>query len=487
MGGRTGRWSVVVLASWLAVLGLMGWETTRASAGEATPSVTADGDGVVATVEPSPEAEEATLEPTLDEITVEAANTSCDPAHQGVAIENAVTSVSVVSANPPSSSLDSVSFSIAWSVPDTAQAGDYFSIGLPEQLQWVNLAFPLYDPASNQVAEGTVQAGVLTVVLTDYVCGRNAVSGTAFVEGSWKQVSQVENTTQSLVFGGVFTVVVGPIPGSDEDGPYKVGIWTDPEDQGQANPAGAIRWSLYGSQARRGGQESVTFSDVASDNWTIDCASATVYPSGTITSCSPTGIEAVAYGIEEGERARLRFTASLVPDLPGPWENAATIEGRGPYSVTVRRESGRGDAVGVTPTPTATATATPTATATATATATSTATATATPTETPVASVTATATITPGGTPSPSATSTSTPTPNATVTATPTTTATPGVVTATPAPTRTPPVVSKLPKTGSGAAGGSGGPGMMVVVVGGVVLLVLGIAGFGSLRRGRPR
>lgn len=495
----------MVLVAWVAVLALISVQAGRVGADDATPADTG-GEGGLATIVPAATdvaTPDATIDPALDEATVEAANTSCDPAHVGVEIPGAVTGVSVSSVNPPASSLDGVSFSIAWSVPNASQMGDFFTIDLPAQLQWVNLTFPLYDPDGIQVAQGTVLNGLLTVVLTDYVCGRDAVSGTAFVEGAWKQVSDVENTTQTLVFGGVYTVEVGPIPGSDENGPYKVGTWTDPGDQGQAKSAGAIRWSLYGSQAKRGGQESVTFTDVASDNWTIDCASASIYPSGEITACSPTEIDAVAYDVEEGDRARLRFTASLVQGMPGPWENSATIQGRGPFPASVRQERAGGDANGIAPSPTATATATstptetptPTATATATATemptatATSSPTATATtttvPTETPTATTTVpastpTVTTTPESSPTPTSSPTGQATATSTATATATATASPPV-TVTLAPTRTPPVVSRLPKTGSGDSGGSDQPGLWLGS--GMLLVLLGIAGTALLRR----
>ena len=58
----------------------------------------------------------------------------CEPGHVGTQIvPNPVTGV-VVSPNPPASATDKLKFSINWSVPNSVQTGDYFTLPLASQI-----------------------------------------------------------------------------------------------------------------------------------------------------------------------------------------------------------------------------------------------------------------------------------------------------------------------------------------------------------------
>jgi hypothetical protein len=102
------------------------------------------------------------------------------PQAQAAVIDEAVQSVTVTPPKPkPSDNIRSV---VKFCVPDGSQAGDHFTLTMPEYLTGFPRAFPIKDPSGAVVARVTVSTGtpaVATFTMTDYVETHRNVCGSA--------------------------------------------------------------------------------------------------------------------------------------------------------------------------------------------------------------------------------------------------------------------------------------------------------------------
>ncbi len=298
-------------------------------------------------------------------------------AHAAV-IDGAVTEITVTPTNPRPS--DTIRTTIDWCVPDGTQAGDTFTIVMPEQLGGFPPGFPLTDPSGQLVATATIGGNPVTATftMTDYAETRIGVCGDAFFE-SRLTASNVANTTQTLVY-----VVNGTtrfervIEVSGAGGPrrgqgVKRGEFADPSDQCRTDTTNCLEWVLT---SRVGPYDTVSFVDVAADGLSFSCDSLsllywTVNPDGTRgSSSSPGAVGATAtidctsarVSVETGPvpadmLVRLRIPST--PDEPTPaggrvYPNDASIGHSGPggtttdeVSVEARSALAGGSAVGI--------------------------------------------------------------------------------------------------------------------------------------------
>jgi hypothetical protein len=153
-----------------------------------------------------------------------------------------VTSVTFVT--PPAQVEVSSAYMIqaTWSVPATAQPGDTFSLGFPNELTSYSPDFTLKDPSGAEVAKCTSIPSLITCTLGDYVTGKTDVHGTMY----FKALAVKTTTAGSVSFTttATGTVVSLPLPGTGivpaptatmPDGLKKYN-WT--------NPDGSLGWEL---------------------------------------------------------------------------------------------------------------------------------------------------------------------------------------------------------------------------------------------------
>jgi hypothetical protein len=280
------------------------------------------------------------------------------PAAHAAVIDGAVTEITVTPTNPRPS--DAIRTTIDWCVPDGTQAGDTFTIVMPEQLGGFPPGFPLTDPTGELVATATIGGNPVTATftMTDYAETRIGVCGDAFFE-SRLTASNVANTTQTLVYlvNGT-TRFERVIEVSGAGGPrrgqgVKRGEFTDPSDQCRTDTTNCLEWVLT---SRVGPYDTVSFVDVAADGLSFSCDSLsllywTVNPDGTRGSSStPGAVGATAtidctsgrVSVETGPvpadmLVRLRIPST--PDEPTPgggrvYANDASIGHSGPGGTT---------------------------------------------------------------------------------------------------------------------------------------------------------
>ena len=264
-------------------------------------------------------------------------------------IDGAVRDITVTPTNPRPS--QPIRTTIDWCVPNGTEAGDTFTITMPEQLGGFPPTFPLLDPSGELVATATVGGDPVTATftMTDYAETRVGVCGDAFFE-SRMDANEVADTTQTLVYevnGDLTferTIVVQAAGGPVRTQGVKRGEWADPDDQCRTATANCIEWVLT---TRVGPYDSVEFNDLAADGLAFSCADLsvvywTVNPDGTrgdsfapsavgATSdvdCTPGEVTVVTGPVPADMLVRLRIPAS--PDTPAPaggvvYSNIASI------------------------------------------------------------------------------------------------------------------------------------------------------------------
>jgi LPXTG-motif cell wall-anchored protein len=299
---------------------------------------------------------------------------------------------------------DRVRTDIEFCVPDSATAGDTFSLALAEQLSQLPASITLRDPSGAVVAVATISGApaVATFELTSYVDDRVDVCGTAFFESELSG-SVTPNSTQTLTFvlsgGATFDTVITvgePDVGTNRSTARKSAVFNDSTDQCRTALDSCLSWFV---ESRPGPFASVVIADDGLVDATFECATLTVRlwtlkPDGsrdaavlpgdvgaTITSsCTTDSIDVTASNVPAGVivRSLVRATPSFPdPDGNTTFRNVASVThvGADQSSTTdetngrVRSSAAGGEASGVTTTttttrPTTTTTTRPTTTTT---------------------------------------------------------------------------------------------------------------------------
>ena len=264
-------------------------------------------------------------------------------------IDGAVRDITVSPTNPRPN--QAIRTTIDWCVPNGTQAGDTFTITMPEQLGGFPPTFPLLDPSGELVATARVGGNPVTATftMTDYAETRVGVCGDAFFE-SRMDANEVADTTQTLVYevnGDLTferTIEVQAAAGPVRTQGVKRGEWSDPDDQCRTSTTDCIEWVLT---TRVGPYDSVEFVDLAADGLAFSCADLslvywTVNPDGTredsfapgavgATSdidCTADAVTVVTGPVPADMLVRLRIPAS--PPEPAPaggvaYSNIASI------------------------------------------------------------------------------------------------------------------------------------------------------------------
>jgi len=306
-------------------------------------------------------------------------------------IPDPVLDITVTPTNPQLS--DSVRTDVQWCVPDSAAAGDSFSIALPPELVALPHGFDLRDPAGALVATASIVGtpAVATFTFTDYIDTHVSVCGTAFFE-SRLDSSLVPGNTYTLKFvvngSATFQPVITIQPGGTTGGrdtARKGAFFDDPNDQCRSGAVGCLGWFI---ETKVGPFQSVTISDNGLVGATFECSQMSVRlwsvdASGnlqqsfdptaagvTVTkTCSPAGFQLTATNIPADRLLRVLIHAT--PTQPAPnggvtFKNTAVVTQvssstvSDQNTVTAQRRTGvaGGNANGVIPPTTTTTVAT---------------------------------------------------------------------------------------------------------------------------------
>lgn len=270
-------------------------------------------------------------------------------AHAAV-INDPVTSITVTPSNPRLN--DPVRTDIVWCIPDSATAGDTFSVSLPPQLTQLPNGFGLRDPDGVLVANATIAGtpAVATFTFNDYVDTHNNVCGTAFFE-SRLDASLVPGTSYTLTyvvngtttFQPVITVLPAGVPAGRTTA-KKGAFFSDTTDECRTVADACIAWYV---ESQLGPFQSVTVTDDGLADATFNCDRLTVTlwsvdASGNLaqafspasqgttvqSTCTTTAFQVVATNIPSARLLRvvIRATPAQLNPLGGvTFQNSATV------------------------------------------------------------------------------------------------------------------------------------------------------------------
>ncbi len=287
-------------------------------------------------------------------------------------IDGAITSVTVAPAS--AGPFDPLKVTVGWAVPDSAGAGDTFTLTLPPQLEPLTRSFDLRSASGQVVAKAVVSGGLVTFTLTGYADTHTNVHGTAYfdVDFDLTEISgpgpvHLDFTTTTKVFPG--TVVVTGNGIQDRDQPAKWGSWTDPTDQGSSDPKDAMTWGLESPQ---GPFDQVTLTDNGGAGMAFDCSTVHYYHAfghdafGRLTnvsalpashlissSCTPGRLAAVIGPLAAHEVVGVGYQTTITDPGRASYSNTARVTADGkdvPVQAEVARYDAGGSGHGSTPT-----------------------------------------------------------------------------------------------------------------------------------------
>lgn len=214
-----------------------------------------------------------------------------------------------------------------WAVPDTAVAGDTFSLPLPDELRANTLAkFFMLAPDKSVVAEAAWDDKTVVFTLTDYVDSHDAVSGSGFLTVQWDH-SFTPETSQPVVlefFGSAIEVVIGDkpaphVPCTDDCPPrpetpttrglYKHGGWTDGNYEGTRDETLNLAWGIELPGNETGYAGPIEVVDTPSAGSIIECGTIVMNTQNGLAGGTPrTAVDPTRYALECSEG---RFTLQL--------------------------------------------------------------------------------------------------------------------------------------------------------------------------------
>jgi hypothetical protein len=218
-------------------------------------------------------------------LTVMAALVSLSAPAEAKALAGVITGVTTTPATVVHRGTVTTDFTIK--VPDGTQAGDTFTLTLPNQLSSYPSSLTLTDPTGQVVATASIVNGVATFTMTDYAATHHNVEGsgkfTANLNGN--AVDGDNTLTYTTNDGTTFNnhVTVTPNPVVTRNGPYKYGVFTTPTDQCRTDGHDCIAWTV---QSETGPFSSGTLTDKIGNTAaeTIDCPANPVFQIGTPSS-----------------------------------------------------------------------------------------------------------------------------------------------------------------------------------------------------------
>ncbi|WP_461635175.1 Ig-like domain-containing protein, partial [Glutamicibacter soli] len=241
-----------------------------------------------------------------------------------------------------------IRFDFKWAVPATAQAGDTFTIQLPNELRVRNSAgFPLLAPDGQTAANAVWSYKTVTFTLTDYVNSNDNVNGSAFFTLEWDSahVDMSAGAEHMLQFSGSnswqmpLTLIPDGTPGTGQS-LSKVGWWLS-GDQGASSMENQLGWVVYlDTGDEQGADTPVIITDTPGSGYQIDLDSVEGFSNGNPLSASrftaervgSNGVKIVLVGnypgepaVYPGENVYFKYDGDLLPGENGIFTNSATI------------------------------------------------------------------------------------------------------------------------------------------------------------------
>ncbi|MBT2483974.1 MULTISPECIES: SpaA isopeptide-forming pilin-related protein [unclassified Microbacterium] len=176
------------------------------------------------------------------------------------AVVDAVTDIQINPDRPdrPISLYDGIEVQVKWQAPDTAAAGDSFSLDLPEMIRGRDGQFDVVSSRGDAVGTCVVQARQIVCTFSDFIEKYENVTGTlSFYAQATKETSE-ERWTWTDDSGFEYeTPVAGGV------GPYVPHVPTESRKGAATTPDGNIEWvlSLLGSDVVTPGGNDVTLVD----------------------------------------------------------------------------------------------------------------------------------------------------------------------------------------------------------------------------------
>lgn len=254
--------------------------------------------------------------------------------------------VTTTPTNPTNS--DPIRTTVSWCVPNTATAGDTFTLTLPPQLVGGPSSVTLRDPAGAVVATAAISSTippVVTFTLTDYAQTHRNICGSAWFESGLAS-HVAPGSTQELVYrtsdGTTFTNVITVQPPFvvDRRGPDKWGAFSVPADQCRTNGTDCLIWTIT---TPAGPFEAAVVSDTAMAGTTFDCPTLQVelytvgadghlvdpqpYTGSVDIDCSPASFTVTLGPAAEGKVIQVRVKTNVLADNAGgvTYQNTATV------------------------------------------------------------------------------------------------------------------------------------------------------------------
>lgn len=284
---------------------------------------------------------ETTLTPTEEPVTSEATATEEPTFTVAAAVPGAITGVAIretviARGNAP------FTIDISWTIPDSANAGDTFTLDLsavtPQPLTTPGRSFQAMAPDGvTPVANVVITGNVATFTLTDYVDTHINVSGTTSIGTiSFVNHSQVEGQTHTLTFtnqaGTQFVDTIQVLIGqAGPDSDYKWGMWGD---SSQTYDGALIWWaSLKKTTHLNVAISEYTIEDTAGEGWTIDCDSFVINGGGgwatvgsySVNSCSDTAFSVTLHNVFGTVESRMLLWTGTPTELRSSYDNSIDL------------------------------------------------------------------------------------------------------------------------------------------------------------------
>ena len=224
--------------------------------------------------------------------------------------------------------------------------------------------------------------GTVTFTLTNYVATHDDVTGVARATAhfSQSQITPGQDNTFDFHSGSTHwhsTVNIGPPISADHTKAYKIGFWTNGEDQGAQGSSGAVSWRIY---SKAGPWNTLAFHDTLGAGQSNDCSSITVVsattynPDGSLidpvalgsratVTCTPGTFTVTIGTVLAAEVVRVAYTTTITQPTQTPFSNSVDVVSNGitvPKQWAISHYSAFGSASGVTSTTTPPTTTPPT-------------------------------------------------------------------------------------------------------------------------------
>jgi hypothetical protein len=277
---------------------------------------------------------------------------------------------------------DRVSLTFGWAVPDSATAGDTFTLDLPDELKALSLAkFSLTAPDGSDVADAVWHGKQVVFTLTPYVDSHDSVSGSGFVTVQWDH-SVVDKETAPIVLdfdGHAIPVTIGekpappapcttncppPAPTPTSRGLSKSGSFTDGAYEGTSTDADNLGWTVR-LPGNATGFPQMDVVDTPAAGSIIDCSTVTIRTQSSLASGTPsTVVDASRYSlscsadtftlhlgaIAASEFITVSYKGTISDQRPGSYANHVAITTPGTTTAVdtaVKRQAAGGVGGGV--------------------------------------------------------------------------------------------------------------------------------------------